>query len=92
MEHIEHGDLSRHIHDLEEWDAKVIGRQLLEALDVLRSENIAHHDLKPGNVFVVRKKPQWVRCSCQNCLEFRGMQRLTGSSGLRLAISASVRT
>ena len=60
MEHIAHGTLSAYIHALEEWDVKIIGHQLLQGLEVLRMENIAHLDLKPGNILIVRKGPQWV--------------------------------
>lgn len=60
MEYFERGDLEKYITPkLTEEDAKMIGRQLLEGLDILHRYEWAHRDLKPGNIFVVRDAPQW---------------------------------
>lgn len=37
----------------------MIGRQLLEGLQILHGYNWAHRDLKPGNILVVRDSPHW---------------------------------
>ncbi len=60
MEYFELGDLEKFITPkLTEEDAKVIGRQLLEGLQVLHGDNLAHRDLKPANIFVARCAPDW---------------------------------
>lgn len=87
MEYIRHGDLSGHIMDMDEYDAKVIGHQLLKGLKILREENIAHFDLKPGNILVVRTKPRWVRRLSQD----RKVQKLMYTSGLRSPILVSAK-
>lgn len=58
MEYFEQGDLARHLSSpLAEGEVKIITRQLLEGLAVLHSQNWAHRDLKPPNIFVVDKSP-----------------------------------
>ena len=60
MEYFELGDLERFITPkLTERDAKVIGKQLLEGLQVLHENRLAHRDLKPANIFVTRCSPDW---------------------------------
>lgn len=60
MEYFELGDLEKFITPkLTEKDVKVIGRQLLEGLQVLHSYHLAHRDLKPANIFVARCAPDW---------------------------------
>ena len=60
MEYFELGDLENFITPrLTEKDARVIGRQLLEGLQVLHGYRLAHRDLKPANIFVVRCAPDW---------------------------------
>lgn len=60
MEYFELGDLDKYItSELTETDAKVIGRQLLEGLQVLHGYHLAHRDLKPANIFVARHAPDW---------------------------------
>ena len=62
MEYFEQGDLARHLTSpLPEGDVKTITKQLLEGLAVLHSQNWAHRDLKPPNIFVVDKSPWWVK-------------------------------
>ena len=60
MEYFELGDLEKFITSkLTEKDAKIIGRQLLEGLQVLHGYHLAHRDLKPANIFVARCAPDW---------------------------------
>lgn len=60
MEYFELGDLDKYItSELTESDAKVIGRQLLEGLQILHGDGLAHRDLKPANIFVARHAPDW---------------------------------
>ena len=60
MEYFELGDLEMFITTkLTERDAKMIGKQLLEGLQVLHQDHLAHCDLKPANVFVTRCAPDW---------------------------------
>ena len=60
MEYFELGDLEKFISpELTEKDAKVIGRQLLEGVQVLHGYRLAHRDLKPANIFVARSAPNW---------------------------------
>ena len=37
----------------------MIGKQLLEGLQVLHEDHLAHRDLKPANIFVARCAPDW---------------------------------
>ncbi|MCJ1345121.1 hypothetical protein MMC31_003326 [Peltigera leucophlebia] len=60
MEYFELGNLENYITpELTENDAKMIGRQLLEGLQVLNGYGMAHRDLKPANIFVARDAPNW---------------------------------
>ena len=60
MEYFELGDLEKFITPkLTEKDAKMIGKQLLEGLQVLHGYHLAHRDLKPTNIFVARCAPDW---------------------------------
>ena len=60
MEYFELGDLEKFItSELTERDAKIIGRQLLEGLQVLHGYDLAHRDLKLENIFVARDSPNW---------------------------------
>lgn len=60
MEYFELGDLEKFLTSkLTETDVKVIGKQLLEGLQVLHEDHLAHRDLKPANIFVVRCAPDW---------------------------------
>ena len=60
MEYFEFGDLEKFITPkLTEKDIKVIGRQLLEGLQVLHGYKLAHRDLKPANMFVARHALDW---------------------------------
>ena len=60
MEYFDFGDLGRHItKDLTEKDTQIIGKQLLEGLEILHKQNWAHRDLKPQNIFVVSPNPHW---------------------------------
>ena len=60
MEYFELGDLEKFITPkLTKKDAKVIGRQILEGLQVLHGYHLAHRDLKPANIFVAQCTPNW---------------------------------
>ena len=60
MEYFELGDLEKFTTPkLTERDAKRIGKQLLEGLQVLHEDHLAHRDLKPPNIFVARCAPDW---------------------------------
>ncbi|MCJ1342935.1 hypothetical protein MMC31_001124 [Peltigera leucophlebia] len=60
MEYFELGDLENYnTPKLTEIDAKMIGRQLLEGLQVLNGYGMAHRDLKLANIFVARDAPNW---------------------------------
>lgn len=60
MEYLQLGDLEKYVTPyLTEKDAKRIGRQLLEGLQVLQKYKLAHRDLKPENIFVARHAPDW---------------------------------
>ncbi len=60
MEYFDLGDLEKFITPkLTERDAKLIGKQLLEGLQVLHEDHLAHRDLKPANIFVTRCAPDW---------------------------------
>ena len=62
MEYFEQGDLGRHLSaPLAEDEVRVISKQLLEGLAVLHSQNWAHRDLKPPNIFVVDTSSWWVK-------------------------------
>ncbi|KAG8531921.1 uncharacterized protein KY384_003557 [Bacidia gigantensis] len=62
MEYFEHGDLAQNLDaKIAEPDARIIAKQLLEGLTLLHSQEWAHRDLKPQNIFVVEKRPWWVK-------------------------------
>ncbi|RFU35445.1 hypothetical protein B7463_g863, partial [Scytalidium lignicola] len=70
MEYMAMGDLEQNLREIEdslehtepalsEEETQEITRQILEGLKIMHVEGFAHRDLKPQNVFVVRKQPQW---------------------------------
>ncbi|KAL5312960.1 hypothetical protein ACEPPN_019386 [Leptodophora sp. 'Broadleaf-Isolate-01'] len=65
MEYFELGDLRQHIKEsITENDVKDITTDVITGLSMMHSENFAHRDLKPGNIFVVQKPPAskwWVK-------------------------------
>lgn len=55
MEYFELGNLEKFITPkLTKEDAKMIGRQLLDGLQVLHGDTLAHRDLKPASIFVIK--------------------------------------
>ncbi|RPB00561.1 kinase-like protein, partial [Choiromyces venosus 120613-1] len=65
MEYLEKGDLRRYIgKPLEQETVQKITKQVLECLDAMHRNGIAHRDLKPEvrfNIFVVSMSPVWVK-------------------------------
>lgn len=70
MEYMPLGDLEQNLREIEnfpthegpalsEEEVQEITQQILEGLDIMHAEGFAHRDLKPQNVFVVQKQPQW---------------------------------
>jgi serine/threonine protein kinase len=70
MEYMPLGDLEHNVQEIEnspthigpplpEEEVQEITRQILEGLNIMHTEGFAHRDLKPQNVFVVQKHPQW---------------------------------
>lgn len=65
MEYFGLGDLEHHISEsMTENEIKDITTDILNGLRIMHSENFAHRDVKPGNIFVVQKPPNsrwWVK-------------------------------
>jgi serine/threonine protein kinase len=60
MEHIELGDLQRHLTQaLPEPEVRQITIQVLEGLSFMHENGFVHRDLKPGNIMVVSRTPRW---------------------------------
>jgi serine/threonine protein kinase len=70
MEYMPLGDLEQNVQEIEkslthtgpplsEEEVQEITRQILEGLKIMHAEGFAHRDLKPQNIFVVQKHPQW---------------------------------
>lgn len=70
MEYMPLGDLEQNMKEIEkslthtgpalpEEEVQEIARQILEGLKIMHAEGFAHRDLKPQNVFVVQRHPQW---------------------------------
>ncbi|KAH8807573.1 kinase-like domain-containing protein, partial [Xylogone sp. PMI_703] len=60
MEYFPYGTLDKFIKpSLTERDAQIIALQVLEGMRIMHEERFTHRDLKPQNVFVVQKSPQW---------------------------------
>ncbi|KPM41375.1 hypothetical protein AK830_g5195 [Neonectria ditissima] len=60
MEHLEHGDLQKHLHQpFPEEQAKDIISQLTEGLMYMHDNGFAHRDLKPANILVYHPSPNW---------------------------------
>ncbi|KAJ5129356.1 uncharacterized protein N7515_005395 [Penicillium bovifimosum] len=60
MEYIRHGDLQQYLNQpLAEEEAKQIVCQILEGLECMHDNGFAHRDLKPKNLFVVTRGPNW---------------------------------
>ncbi|KAL0937138.1 calcium/calmodulin-dependent protein kinase type 1B [Colletotrichum truncatum] len=61
MEYIPHGDLQKHLsHPIPEEEVKMITRQLAEGLNHMHKNGFTHRDLKPGNILVVSRGPDWL--------------------------------
>lgn len=65
MEYFGLGDLEKYISEsIAEDDIKDITKDILNGLRIMHSENFAHRDVKPSNIFVVQKPPEsnwWVK-------------------------------
>ncbi|RPA89656.1 kinase-like protein [Choiromyces venosus 120613-1] len=62
MEHFEQGDLRKHLDKpLGQVVVQIITKQVLNGLQVMHANNIAHRDIKPDNIFVVSMSPVWVK-------------------------------
>ncbi|KAI8628209.1 kinase-like domain-containing protein [Xylariaceae sp. FL1651] len=60
MEYLELGDLQRYLSmPLPESEARDIASQILEGLKYMHENGFIHRDLKPGNILVVTKGPDW---------------------------------
>src|SRR5271154_4980923 len=60
MEYFPYGDLESCISERPpEPESQAIAHQLLEGLKIVHDCGITHRDLKPQNIFVVRKSPDW---------------------------------
>ena len=60
MEYFPHGDLTNCVRGPAlESEAQEIVRQLLAGLQVIHEYGITHRDLKPQNIFVAEKSPNW---------------------------------
>ena len=63
MEYVPQGSLTSLIDDLgqlDEFNAKVLTLQMLDALKYLHGKGIAHRDIKPDNVLVQSRPPNLV--------------------------------
>ncbi|CAH0004472.1 unnamed protein product [Clonostachys byssicola] len=60
MEYMEHGDLQNYLgRPFPEAEVQQIVGQLLEGLDFMHASGFIHRDLKPRNIMVVDKGPDW---------------------------------
>jgi serine/threonine protein kinase len=53
MEYFPYGDLSMYKGEIEENNAKIISRQLLEGLQIMHEKGFTHRDLKPQVVLTL---------------------------------------
>lgn len=60
MEYLENGDLDKHLQaPLNGFEASQITSQVLDGLRNMHENGFVHRDLKPGNIMVVSKGPEW---------------------------------
>jgi len=60
MEYLEHGDLQQQVNSpLPEAEVRDISSQVLEGLEHMHGNGFVHRDLKPNNIMVVEKGPDW---------------------------------
>ncbi|CAI0650217.1 unnamed protein product [Colletotrichum noveboracense] len=61
MEYVPHGDLQNYLSSpIPEDEARIITRQLAEGLHHMHMNGFTHRDLKPGNILVVSRGPDWL--------------------------------
>ncbi|KAK2771850.1 calcium calmodulin-dependent protein kinase type 1b [Colletotrichum kahawae] len=61
MEYVPHGDLQNYLSNpIPEDEARIITRQLTEGLHQMHMNGFTHRDLKPGNILVVSRGPDWL--------------------------------
>ncbi|PUU79033.1 kinase-like domain-containing protein [Tuber borchii] len=77
MEFLEEGDLTKHIGaPLPRETVRNISEQILEGLEVMHQQGIAHRDIKLANIFVVSMSLVWVKLGdfgVSNSPEVRGL-------------------
>ncbi|RPA91679.1 kinase-like protein [Choiromyces venosus 120613-1] len=79
MEYFEKGDLRKHLDKpLGEEVVQIITMQVLNGLQVMHANNIAHRDLKPDNIFVVSMSPVSVKLG-----DFGISKRIQGDTSYR---------
>ena len=62
MEYMGNGDLSTYVEaGLEESEAKEVADNLLKGLSAMHQEGFTHRDIKPQNILVVQKRPDYPR-------------------------------
>ncbi|KAI4640802.1 hypothetical protein J4E90_003012 [Alternaria incomplexa] len=62
MEYLPHGDLSRHFDEfgqLLEHEAQCVAHQILDGLKSMHDHGFVHRDLKPQNVLIKERSPNW---------------------------------
>ncbi|KAF4932729.1 Serine/threonine-protein kinase cds1 [Colletotrichum fructicola] len=61
MEYVPHGDLQNYLSSpIPVDEARIITRQLAEGLHHMHMNGFTHRDLKPGNILVVSRGPDWL--------------------------------
>ncbi|SLM34673.1 camk protein kinase [Lasallia pustulata] len=86
MEYFSYGDLAQYLKSpLSEPEIKQITEDVVEGLKVMHAEGFTHRDLKPQNIFVVKKFPEpwWVKIGDFGIAKRRSMDALKSWRKLR---------